>query len=701
MEGDRSPIELAATPLASGGEGSLYRIESPNGYQHLVAKIYHPKKRTELRYKKILYLHEHPPKAFTDDQPITLVWPKQLLFDELGQFIGFLMPLVHGEKLELLCLPQIPKKHSQEWDAYEFAVDIKRKKRLDLCYKIAQAIYQIHSTERYILVDMKPDNIIVHSDGSVALVDLDSVEVVENGTTIYDAPVATPEYTPPDSYLKEVEVDPTQEDPWDRFGLAVIFYKLLLGVHPYAASATAPYDKYTGLYEKIEHGMFVHNPKIKAHLSVVPELHERFSTLPVAIQKLFERCFIDGHEKPFARPSSEEWVQVLQEYDAQYDIDNEKIKIPTLALDQLPNQLNLDKIFVIPTTRIISQNPKIQIDKPIDKKELKNHHLPQTVQDPKEIQSQRFFNFIILLLIVVVATALSLMLPWQLTLGLGIAAYLGFNYSTYRTRKSAERKDTIVSILNNQMSYFKEILSAAEGYEQKIASYIETIKTINSKNPKAYISNILDKRNRMKEKVEAFNQFIKIEKHKLRKISREGKAGNKELSHYYEQQVQLKTKLPQLEATTIKQKIILLKRAKRLGKLTDDEKIRYNNDLNVLEELQVQLELEQAELNHKHLEKSKDILYKCQSQYETLLEDIKIYHESIGEEEETTVKSLLEEQRTSLQELERLQYDLKQLEKPLDSQVQVCRRAKRDAELYKKINYPRHLLEMVGLAKPF
>jgi hypothetical protein len=40
------------------------------------------------------------------------------------------------------------------------------------------------------------------------------------------------------------------------------------------------------------------------------------------------------------------------------------------------------------------------------------------------------------------------------------------------------------------------------------------------------------------------------------------------------------------------------------------------------------------------------------------------------------------------------------LEKPLQDQVSACRRAKRDAELYKKVNYGRHLLEMVGLAKP-
>jgi len=696
-----SPIELSSTALASGGEGSLYSIESPSGYENSVAKIYHPKKRTELRYNKILYLQKHPPEAFADDVPITLVWPKELLFDEDKKFIGFIMPLVHGEKLELLCLPRIPKRHEKEWDAYEFDVDTKIKKRLDMCYKIAQAIHHIHQTERYILVDMKPDNIMVNSDGSVALVDLDSVEVIEEGKTIYDAPVATPEYTPPDSYLENQEIDPTQEDPWDRFGLAVIFYKVMLGVHPYAASASPPYDKYTGLYQKIEHGMFVHNPAIKGKLLVVPELHNRFHGLPIAIQKLFERCFIDGHTNPFARPSSEEWERVLQEYSSEHDIQSEDIAVPRIALDQLPNNLDLDKMFVIPTTTVVSQNPKIQLEKPIEQKELKDHPLPTSIQDPQVIRSQRFFNFIVMLLIVVISAALSLMLPWPITVVMGLAAYLGFNYTTYKTRKSADRKDTIVSILDNQMNYFQEILSSAEGYEQKIGGYIKKLKDLNEKKPKELISNLVEKKVMVQEKIDLFNHFVREQKSKLRKIKRTVKTGYKQLDDYYTEQIKERTNLPNLEATTLQQKIVMLKRAKRLGKLTEEEVLRFDGDLYTLEQLKVQQEVEIDELEYKYSEKSKDILYKCQTVYEDLLEEIDIYHESIGEKEEEDVKMMIKDQRTSLQELERLQYDLSQLEEPLNNQVEVCRRAKRDAELYKKINYSRHLLEMIGLAKPF
>jgi serine/threonine protein kinase len=695
-----APIQLEETPLAGGGEGNLYAIKTPDDYQHLVAKIYHPKRRTALRHQKILYLHEHPPKKFAADSPITLVWPQELLFDENNQFLGFLMPWVAGEKLELLSLPNIPKKHTVAWNNFDFDVDLRLKNRLDLCYKIASSIQYIHNTERYILIDMKPDNIMVTPDGKVALVDLDSVEVVENGETLYDAPVATPEYTPPDNYLENNAVDPTQEDPWDRFGMAVIFYKLLLGIHPYAASAKPPYDQYTGLYQKIEHGLFVHNPEMRKELSAIPERHERYQKLPLAIQQLFERCFIDGHHKPFARPSAEEWVRVLRSSNLNRTLSEDQIKVPSIALHQIPDNLNLEQLFVVPTTRSISPAPKIQISKPIEKQELEQATMLSKSQDPKKVQSQRFFNFIVLLLIVVISASLSLMMPWLLATLIGTSAYLGFNYLSYRSRKYADKKDTIKSILNKQMQYFNDLIQSAEKYEKSIAGYLEKITNIQAENPKEHIQNCMDSRFLIQEKVQAFNTSILKEKHKLNKLKQEEKAHHEELYSYYKQQIEEKTTLPAMSAQTLRQKIIVLKRKKRLGKLDEQYLSTYDNDLNTLEQLLAQQDIELAELEHNYFEKTQDIIYRCKEGHKTLMEDVSRYHELVGKEEEEKIKITIEEQRISLQELERLEYDLKQLEKPLQDQVGACRRAQRDAELYKKVNYGRHLLEMVGLAKP-
>ncbi|BDS13638.1 protein kinase domain-containing protein [Aureispira anguillae] len=695
------PILLEESPIASGGEGSLYKIKSPSSHQHLVAKIYHPNRRTKLRHEKILYLQATPPKGFRKKTAITLVWPQALVSDKEGHFMGFLMPWVAGEKLELLCLPNLPKKHSKTWHDFDFNVDVNLQNRLDLCYKIALAIQHIHDTERYILIDLKPDNIMVSPEGNVALVDLDSVEVVEEGITRYDAPVATPEYTPPDSYLNNNLVDPTQETPWDCFGMAVIFYKMLLGVHPYAASALAPYDQYNSLYEKIEQGLFVHNPILKGQFAVIPELHDRYHKLPSSIQQLFERCFIKGHHQPFARPSAEEWVQVLRAYNKDRIVDESKLKIPPLALHKIPHDLDLEQLFTLPMISKISQAPKIQLKKPLEKQELQNRQLPIAIQNPEVIRSQRFFNFIVLLLIMVTATALSIIMPWYLSLIIGSLAYLGFNYSTYKTRKSADQKETVVGILNKQLGQFKELIQIAEDYEAKISDYVERIKRIQENNPIPLISNLLKNRGIIQEKIDRFFQTIRVEKQKLVRLKRTEKARFQELTAYYQKKIQTETKFLSIQSSTLRQTIALLKRQYRLGSLSREEQTHYKDNLHTLEALLIQQELEQIEQEEQYWEKTQDIIYRCQEEHQKLIDDIQHYHQSISSKEEAEVNFFIEKQRINRSELKRLQYDLQQLEKPLHDQVAICRQAQQNAELYKKINYGRHLLEMVGLVKPF
>jgi len=699
--GDRSPISLEEKPFASGGEGNLHLIASPDSYHNQVAKVYHRKKRTELRFDKIKYLHEHPPKAFDEAEGITLVWPQELLFDKHDRFIGFIMPLIKGKKLEILTLPKIPTKYQQEWGKYSFNQQEGLEKRLFLCHKIAKAIFHIHQTERYILVDMKPDNIMVNPDGKIALVDLDSVEVIENGETIFDAPVATPEYSPPDSYRDDNKVDPTQEDPWDRFGIAVIFYKLLLGIHPFAATSGAPYDKYTSLYQKIEQGLYVHHPDYRSYLKIIPPLHEGFYSLPISIQKLFNRCFVEGTKDPFARPSSEEWTNILHEYHQHYLFQQEKIELPDIRLQYLPSDMAIERLYRAPATQTISLAPKLQVDKPVTKKELKGHHLPKNVQKPKQIRSQRFFNFIIILLITVVAAALSLLFPWYITASIGFVLYLAFNFATFKTRKSAERKEAIYGVLENQLHHFEQLWEKAQTYEDKIEAFAQKVKDLQKDTTQDFVKDLVFKRQLILEKIDQFHDYVDKRKGLLKGLKRKEKKEFSALIEYYQKAIKEKVDLPQLSVTTPLQMIIQLKRAFRLNELTEEQAKRYPKDLEKLEQLQTQFEIEKAELEHKYTERSKDIIYTIEEAYKEIEEEVRVYHLSVGEEEASKFQVFIEKQRINISNLEQLQYDLRQLQKPLKEQALACRRAKRDAKLYKKINYGRHLLEMVGILRPF
>lgn len=692
-------LKLKTPPFASGGEGSLYHIET-KGYEGLVAKIYHPQKRTELRHQKISYLQEHPPKALSQNKEITLVWPQKLLLDEKHQFIGFLMPFVEGEKLEILTLPKLGKRYISSWQQYDFSVDTRRYYRLSMCYKIARAIEQLHDTERYVVIDMKPDNIVIQPNGQIALVDLDSIEVVENGQTLYDAPVATPEYTPPDSYWKNPIVDPTQEEPWDRFGLAVIFYKVLLGIHPFAASTKGAYAEATSLSEKIEQGLFVYNPAIQKYLEVIPAQHEKYQYLPLAIQQLFERCFIIGHTKPFARPSAAEWAQALEEFNNNVHLDNEHLKIPHFALQQLPDQLNLQQLLKIPTVSNLTTKSQIKSKLPLEKKELKEQKLPSDLQNLEQLRSQRFFNFIILLLLIVIAAAISIVMPWYLaTLG-GIGLYLLFNYNTYRNRKSAERKQTINALLLQQKNYFQELLQTAQNYEERLISLIDKVKE-NIKNAQQLtLKKALDDRELLQQQLDSFQQFIYEQKRKLRLLQREQRNRYQQAKKHYQQQVAARTTVVNLELPTIRQQILWLQRQKRLDQLSPSTLKHYDSDLETLELLQTQEQIERTDAQYQHQEKIEDLQYSCQKRHQNLIEEIERYHQKVTPEKALQLSELLHEQRQHLQEVERVQYDLQRLEKPLEEQIEAYRHAQKVAALYDKINYGRHLLEMVGLAKP-
>jgi hypothetical protein len=165
----------------------------------------------------------------------------------------------------------------------------------------------------------------------VSIVDTDSVEVIEDGRCLYAATVATPEYTPPEYYRGIKPGKVCIENSWDRFSLAVILYKILLGVHPFAATSHPPYDQCNSLGDKIKMGLFVHHPDKKKCFKVVPPPQLDFFKLGDNIQQLFMRAFATGHLYPNKRPTAAEWCQAIQEH-------------PFLITNRSPKSIRLEKV---------------------------------------------------------------------------------------------------------------------------------------------------------------------------------------------------------------------------------------------------------------------------------------------------------------------------------------------------------------------
>jgi len=307
LHSSKQIILIADTPFAHGGEAELYNIIAPKSHQNFVAKIYFEKKRTAKQEEKIKYLVANPPELTQQQGHQPVIWMEDSIYNAKGEFLGFIMPFAKGAKLEILCSNRIPKKYLNDWSRFSLKQKGARELRLKICFNLATAVYQIHKTQRYVFVDLKPDNILIQPNGLVSIVDMDSVQIVEKSQMLFPARVATPEFSPPEYYGDAKPGKTTIYETWDRFSLAVIFYKMLFGIHPYAGSSLPPHDKFVNLQDKIKHSLFVHSPSKKGTFKVIPPPHKNFNHLPVHIQNLFIRCFEYGHQNTYERPSANEW----------------------------------------------------------------------------------------------------------------------------------------------------------------------------------------------------------------------------------------------------------------------------------------------------------------------------------------------------------------------------------------------------------
>jgi len=307
---DQSSIEVDLKPIASGGEADIYAILSPPRYANHVVKLYRKGKASEEKEKKLAYMVQHRPHFSTSEGHHSVVWPSALAYDSQG-FVGYIMPKATGIKLELLCHPNLPKTINKEWDKLSFQHPLSLDLRKKICYNIAAAIALIHESESYVLVDLKPDNIIIKPDGLVSIIDVDSTEIIDQNEVVFSAHVATPEYTPPEFYafIKDISTQKIPET-WDRFSLAVLFYRVLFGIHPFTGTLNPPFEKHTNVSEIIERGFFVqgvHASKFK----VIPPPHKRFRIIDSEVKELFVHALDTTKNRPEFRPKASDWCHVL------------------------------------------------------------------------------------------------------------------------------------------------------------------------------------------------------------------------------------------------------------------------------------------------------------------------------------------------------------------------------------------------------
>ena len=321
--------------IAKGGEGEVFEIL---GDRDNCIKIYHEHIRSKEKEGKLKYMVLNPP---SDLQGITykICWPKDVIYKE-GEFVGFLMPKAFDDSLlpYHLCQPLIPKKLSSQWHT---TFDRKTFKgitsRLKLSVNIVAVVNRIHNNKRYIIVDLKPQNLLVTAFGKISIIDMDSVQIVQNEKILFKAPVSTPEYTPPEASDIIKSKIPITKD-WDTFSLGVLVYEILCGIHPYVGSAKPPFDNLNTIQEKIKENL-THVTKGESAFSVLPPLQKIFYDYSDDLKNIFKRIFCPYKIGITVRPSLDEFGETLFNAVALLEEDLKKEEQKRLKQEKIKKKL--------------------------------------------------------------------------------------------------------------------------------------------------------------------------------------------------------------------------------------------------------------------------------------------------------------------------------------------------------------------------
>lgn len=293
------PINLAEG-FARGGEGVLHNVEG-RPYKDVVAKIFHPDKRTPDRAAKLSLMVANQPTDPTGSSHVSLAWPKATLYEN-GAFVGFLMPRIAASKDILLAYT--PSRRVENFRNFHWGY--LHRAALNLCLTLT-ALHQAG----YVIGDINEKNVLVDDRAMITLVDTDSFQVTDPATRkVYRSTVAMSGYVPPELQgVSLATIDRTQLH--DRFALAVLLFKLLMeGNHPFT-SVLAQHESLEGRMvfdDNIAHGTF---PYAQKSGRTPPPDAPDFTTLYPDVQRLFHRCFVEGHRQPERRPTTLEWTQAL------------------------------------------------------------------------------------------------------------------------------------------------------------------------------------------------------------------------------------------------------------------------------------------------------------------------------------------------------------------------------------------------------
>ncbi len=303
--------------VGEGAVGTIWRIDNGN-----VVKIYRDRASDHRASKeKLLAMIDQPPKniqqKINGNTYTLLAWPTQIVEDNNGECIGFVMPELDF-KNSLSLNPYMYPNEAKQLTKHQNSLNY----RYQLAANISSQLADIHS-QGHAVIDFKEDNIRLVREalsdnkeeneykGFIAgFIDCDSFLVTDRYNKQYPCTVLTPEITSPEFH--EYQNIKLLNEYHDRFVLAIQIFKILnYGIHPFVGLPRSErvLNKVKNTTDsKIEEGLYAY--AMNGHPEVDPVSSSIHDCWDDKTREMFDKAFLS--KDPKDRPSAQDWEDHLR-----------------------------------------------------------------------------------------------------------------------------------------------------------------------------------------------------------------------------------------------------------------------------------------------------------------------------------------------------------------------------------------------------
>lgn len=289
--------------LGAGGEGTVYKTSD----EKLVAKIYKaPNAQTE---RKILSMLKLNIEMKSPGGIPLITWPKDILYQN-GVFAGYVMPFAGGgEPIWNMGRPDGRRKvfHGK----YDWS------KALAVATNISSLVSYLHCMG-IVIGDMNSNNIFVHSNGYVTIMDVDSFDIRDKDTEEhFKCQVGRPEYLAPELQARRLsEESAVFTEQTDNFALAVHIFQLLFYAHPFNMKVIDRKEGSQGENQQVEAIVEGNCPFVKpGYEQAIQAGVPYMSMLPEYLQEDFRETFsynaLNSVQRREMRTKAVKWYQDL------------------------------------------------------------------------------------------------------------------------------------------------------------------------------------------------------------------------------------------------------------------------------------------------------------------------------------------------------------------------------------------------------